>query len=86
MSEVPRLEFPCAYPVKVLGDNSAGFIAAVLAVFSRHFAEQPLQSSLRPSSGGRFISVTVTVNATGADQLAELHEALKLIEGLRLVL
>lgn len=86
MSDVPRLEFPCAYPVKVLGDNTADFADAVLAVFSSIFVDESLQSSQRSSSAGRFVAVTVTVNATGPEQLAQLHEALKLIDGLRLVL
>ena len=86
MNDAPRLEFPCAYPIKVLGDNSAGFTPAVLAAFGRLLGEAAFESSVRPSSGGRFVAVTVTITATGPEQLAALHEELKLIDGVRLVL
>ena len=86
MNDPPRLEFPCAYPIKVIGDHSAGFTAAVLAVFSRVLAVEALDSSVRRSSGCRFTAVTVTITATGPEQLAALHEELKGVAGVRLVL
>ena len=86
MSDAPRLVFPCAYPIKVLGDNSEAFSAAVLAVFTRLLPGETFTSRLRTSSGARFVAVTVTITATGPDQLAALHEALRQLPGLRLVL
>ena len=75
--EAPRIEFPCEYPVKVLGRSSDTFQAVVLAVFERHapgFDQETV--SLRASSKGTFSSMTVTITATGRDQLDALHKDL----------
>ena len=32
---------------------------------------------VRPSSGGNYVAVTITIRATGEPQLRELHETLK---------
>ena len=86
MSDAPRLEYPCAYPIKVLGDSADGFAETVVSVFTRFLGTETFDTSVRASSGGRFVSVTVTITATGPEQIAALHEELKLIQGLRLVL
>ena len=76
-SEAPKIEFPCAYPVKVLGRNNAAFRAVVLAVFERHapgFDQAGVV--LRDSRKGTFTSMTVTIRATGQTQLEALHRDL----------
>ena len=40
----------------------------------------------RSSAKGNYISVTVTLRATGEEQLTDLFEALKQISGIRMVL
>ena len=75
--EAPKIEFPCDYPVKVLGRSSDTFQATVLAVFERHapgFDQDTV--SLRASSKGTFSSITITITATGRDQLDALHKDL----------
>lgn len=76
--EPPRIEFPCAYPVKVMGLQDAGFTACVLEVFGRHapgFDQEAIV--LRESSGGRYLSLTITITATGLEQLQALFADLK---------
>jgi putative lipoic acid-binding regulatory protein len=75
--EPPRIEFPCDYPVKVLGRSGETFEQVVLEVFERHapgFDQASVR--LRASSKGTFISLTVTITATGPDQLEALHQDL----------
>ncbi len=75
--ESVTIEFPCEYPVKVLGRARADFQPVILEVFELHapgFDAEGIQ--VRASSGGRFISITVTIFATGPQQLTSLHEAL----------
>jgi putative lipoic acid-binding regulatory protein len=75
--EPPRIEFPCDYPVKVLGRNTAAFRPAVISVFERHapgFDQQTI--AVRDSRRGTFVAVTVTITATGPEQLRALHRDL----------
>jgi uncharacterized protein len=75
--DVPKIEFPCAYPIKVLGRSSADFEAMVLAVFERHapgFDQQTIAA--RASRNGTFIALTITITATGPEQLHALHQDL----------
>ena len=73
----PKIEFPCAYPIKVLGRSSDAFEASILAVFERHapgFDQQTIAA--RPSRKGTFTALTITITATGPDQLDALHQDL----------
>jgi len=83
----PKIEFPCRYPIKVLGNASVNFVDDVQQVLSRHapgFAEQDV--SVRPSSKGRFSSVTVFITATGKDQLGAIFTDLKKLDDVKMVL
>jgi putative lipoic acid-binding regulatory protein len=75
--EPPKIEFPCAYPVKVLGRKVDAFRPAVLAVFERHapgFDQQAVV--VRDSRKGTFAAITITITATGPEQLEALHRDL----------
>jgi uncharacterized protein len=75
--EAPKIEFPCSYPIKVLGRSSAAFEEIVLAVFERHapgFDQQTIVA--RASRKGTFTALTVTIIATGPEQLELLHQDL----------
>ena len=75
--EIPKIEFPCAYPIKVLGRSSADFEGIVLAVVTRHapgFDQQTIE--VRSSRAGTFTSFTITITATGPQQLEALHQEL----------
>ena len=75
--EPPKIEFPCDYPVKVLGRKVEEFEATVIAVFERHapgFDQETI--SLRDSRRGNFVAITVTITATGPTQLRALHRDL----------
>lgn len=75
--EAPKIEFPCDYPIKVLGRSGDAYKAIILDVFERHapgFDQRSIQ--VRVSRNGTFTSITITITATGPDQLQALHEDL----------
>lgn len=85
--ERPRIEFPCDYPVKVMGENAEDFVALVVEIGQRHAPEVTHEHvSVRESGRGRWVSVTLTIRATGEPQLAALFEDLKASGRVRLVL
>tara|TARA_B110000503_G_scaffold43274_1_gene70773 strand:+ start:12390 stop:12662 length:273 start_codon:yes stop_codon:yes gene_type:complete len=75
--QAPKIEFPCDYPIKVMGRSCETFEAVILDVFERHapgFDEQTVIAKL--SSKGTFTSLNITITATGQEQLEALHQDL----------
>lgn len=71
------IPYPSAFPVKVMGEQVEGFEAAVIAVarrFDPAFDESTIER--RPSRGGKYLGLTVTITATSRAQLDELYRAL----------
>lgn len=77
-TEPPKIEFPCAYPLKIIGPAADDFSDFVISILERHtdrIHEETIEA--RASSGGRFISVRVTITATGEEQLKNIFTELK---------
>jgi putative lipoic acid-binding regulatory protein len=73
----PKIVFPCAYPIKVLGRAESAFQPAVMTVFHQHaagFSEQDVV--VKDSRKGTFQSITVTIEAQSEDQLRLIHQDL----------
>jgi uncharacterized protein len=70
------LQFPCTFPLKVMGHNTKAFSSAVEEIFNRHLGPGQYISTSRPSSGNKYLSITVTFTARGKDQLNTLYEEL----------
>lgn len=86
-TEPPRIEFPTEYPIKVMGRNTDDFVEVVLEVSQRHAPEvTEAHLSVRESSNGNWVSVTVTIEATGEAQLSALFEDLKATGRIEMVL
>jgi len=87
MSDNPTIQFPCSYPIRIIGIDGDDFARRVLEVVRQH-AEgvSPDEIGLRRSSHGRYISVAVTLIATGEPQLKALHKDLLKIPSVKLVL
>ena len=68
------LEFPCDFPLKVMGAAGAGFAQAVLGVVLRHAPDFDAASmEMRPSRGGNYLSLTCTIRARSRAQLDALY-------------
>lgn len=77
------LTFPCSFPLKVMGLNTGEFSSAVLSIFHKHLSPDRITVSERPSSGEKYLSLTVTFIAESKDQLDAIYRELN---GHRLVL
>ena len=73
----PTLEFPCAYPLKVMGRDNAEFRTAARAIVERH-AGPVLESGVtaRASSEGNFLALTFAITAESRAQLDALYQEL----------
>lgn len=71
------LEFPCDFPVKAFGHDTGDFDDLVMALVREHAPEvTPAAVRTRPSRGGRYLAVTVTVRAVSRAQLDDIYHAL----------
>jgi len=75
--EQSLIEYPSAFPIKVMGTQSEGFVDAVVAMarqFDPAFDASTIET--RPSKGGKYLGVTITITATSREQLDELYRTL----------
>jgi len=71
------LTFPCVFPLKVMGRREDGFAQAVADVVRRHAPDfHPETLEMRTSKNGRYLSLTVTLNARSREQLDALYSEL----------
>lgn len=67
-------EFPCSFPVKVMGKNSPEFEAFVMSVMNKHvpeLGEGAVQS--KSSKGDKWISMTITITAQSKAHLDGIY-------------
>jgi uncharacterized protein len=70
-------EFPCDFPIKVMGRDSESFRTLSLAIVERHAGSlAPESISERASSKGRFLSLTYTIRAVSRAQLDRIYRDL----------
>lgn len=68
------LEFPCEFSVKAMGLNEPDFHEVVVQIVRRHCPELGEGcATTRPSKNGKWISVTVTFEATSKKQLDSIY-------------
>lgn len=71
------IEYPSAFPIKVMGLNVDGFATAIAEValqFDPGF--DPATIEMRPSRSANYLGLTLTVTATSREQLDGLYRAL----------
>ncbi|NML26243.1 YbeD family protein [Zoogloea dura] len=71
------LEFPCEFPIKIMGARVDGFAQTVLEVVLRHAPDFDAGAmQMRPSTKGNYLAITCTLNATSQAQLDALYREL----------
>jgi putative lipoic acid-binding regulatory protein len=85
--EPPKLEYPCDYPIKVMGLNESDFARAIIEVIRRHDPGfNAANVALRASRNEKYLSVTATITATSPEQIADLFQELKATGRVEMVL
>ncbi|MBB3195892.1 DUF493 family protein [Roseateles terrae] len=75
--EQSLIEYPSQFPIKVMGAHVEGFPEAIVSIarqFDPTFDESKVEH--RPSKGGNYLGITITVTATSREQLDELYRTL----------
>ena len=75
MTEDSVIEFPCDFPIKMMGRDTPEFRDTARALIENHVGPVPDESIKASLSGkGNFVSVTVTVTATSQQQLDDIYQ------------
>ncbi len=85
--EQSLITYPSAFPIKVMGAQVPGYLEAMVAVvrqFDPGFDAAGIEQ--RPSSGGKYLGLTLTVTATSREMLDELYRTLSSHPMVRVVL
>jgi len=71
------IEYPSRFPIKVMGANVAELVPGLIEVTKQFDADfEGASVELRPSRAGKYLGVTLTINATSREQLDDLYRAL----------
>jgi putative lipoic acid-binding regulatory protein len=71
------IEFPCDFPIKVMGETHDNFTAEVVKTIQTVLPGfDASKIEMRGSSGGKYISLTCTVHATSKPQLDDVYRAI----------
>lgn len=71
------LEFPCDFPIKMMGRDRDSFRKAAISVIETHAGKLEDEAiSTSSSRKGNFISITVTIRARSQQQLDDIYQAL----------
>ena len=71
------LQFPCSFPIKMMGRADAGFGDIAIHLIERHVGEiskDRIQTTT--SRNGNFVSVTITIDAQSQQQLDKIYNDL----------
>lgn len=76
--EIPRIEFPCDYPIKVMGPATPDYKQCIIEIIEAHAPDiDYTRVTMKQSRNGKYLSVTVFITAMGKDQIQRIFESLK---------
>jgi uncharacterized protein len=78
MEGPPLIDYPTDYPFKVIGGSADDFELHVRTVMGQAAPGVALgEATVRPSSGGKYLSVTLDARLESEEQRRAIYEALK---------
>lgn len=75
--ESSLIEYPCDFPIKIMGKSQPGFTQEILAIVKTHAPDfDDTTVEVRTSRNGAYLSLTCIICATSRPQLDALYQAL----------
>ncbi len=72
--EESLMEFPCSFLIKAMGRATDDFEMLIIEIVRKHYPDVTEGAvKTRPSREGKYISVTVTINAQSREQLDNIY-------------
>ncbi len=73
-NEASLMKFPCSFPIKAMGIARDDFDSLVVSIVRKHYPDVTGGAvKTRPSRQGKYISVTVTIEAQSREQLDNIY-------------
>lgn len=86
-NETGLLQFPCDFPIKIIGTASEQFVNDVKNIIHNFFPESALKSfSYKPSGKGNYTAVSAVILVTDKATLDKLYSGLTSYPGIKMVL
>jgi len=77
IADTPLADYPCDFPIKILGHTQAGFAQAMLEIVKRHAPDFDGSSmAMKSSKRGKYLSLTCVIRASSREQLDRLYREL----------
>jgi putative lipoic acid-binding regulatory protein len=87
MAKPTLIDFPCDFPLKIMGAHVDDFAQTIASVVIKHAPEfDAATMTLRPSRAGNYLALTCTVRATSKAQLDALYRELSAHSMVKVVL
>ncbi len=87
MREESLFDFPCEFPIKVMGRSSDTLEGEIIAIVRQHVPDLAEGAVCSRSSGkGNYTALTLTINATSKAQLDAIYRALNAHEAVVMTL
>ena len=81
MTRASLLEFPCHFPLKVIGKNVEEFELQVMRIMQKHVTEaDTAQCRRRLSAGNKYLALTISFMAQSQGQLEAIYKELQSLE------
>lgn len=72
-----EIKFPCDFPIKAIGLKADDLKEHTHKLISKHAPDLDIDSMyMRPSSKGKYLSISATINATSREQLDAIYAEL----------
>ena len=87
MNDETLLEFPCDFPIKMMGRDTPEFHELARELIEKYTGpldNNAIQSTL--SRNGRFVSITATINAQSQQQLDDIYRVISAHEDVLMAL
>ncbi len=87
MNDETLLEFPCDFPIKMMGRDTPEFRELARELIEKYTGpldNNAIQATL--SRNGKFVSITATINAQSQQQLDDIYRAISAHEDVLMAL
>ncbi|MFJ1267517.1 YbeD family protein [Legionella lytica] len=75
MTKTTLIEFPCHFPIKIMGKNSPKFLEEIREITLKHFPEiEQEKITHKPSKENNFLAITVVVYAENQGMLDAFYQ------------
>ena len=88
MNKTTLLEFPCQFPIKIIGSNSQKFLDEIKKIILKHFPDFKENNSLshKMSQQSNYMAISIEVLATSQAMLDEFYKEVTKHPDIKMVL